>query len=355
MKKRTQYLILFAAWILIIFSCRKNDEADILHHEADILHYEIIGQKTDVEISTSGNRISITFPDSVRSAKNLSAGFLLSDGAVATVNGKPQVSEQTRNNYELPFSYIVQSEDKSKLNEWKVISINDPQTYSWGLGRFLKVGHSNNRDYEWYLDQGSTGAHSSNNCGPTSTTMAAKWSKPSFSRTPVDARRAYRPTGGWWYTSDVDNYLNDNGIPHFITNLYETETVTQQALTYQLDMGNIVILCLDMYYIRSEVYPMQRIDKFYSANSVGWGHFIVVKGYRIVDDQLYFEVYDPYCFAKKYSDGTLKGQNRYYRLNDIFEATSKWWNYSIVITKTGTAKSETRGLDPASIPNMWGR
>lgn len=348
MKIKTQYLALFAASIFIIFSCRKKDDADILQ-------YEIIGQKTDVEISASNKQISITFPQSVTSADNFAAGFLLSDGASATVNGVPQVSEQTRNNYERPFSYLVRSEDKSELTEWKVSATNDPQIYSWGLGGFLKAWHSNNQDYEWYLDQGSTGSYSYNNCGPASTTMAAKWSNPSFTKTPEDARAAYRPTGGWWYTNDIDNYLNDNGIPHFIASLSATSSGTQLILTTQLDKGNIAILCLDMYYIRSEAYPIKRIDKFYVANSVGWGHFIVVKGYRMVDEQLYFEVYDPYCFNKTYSDGTLKGKNRYYRLSDIFPATFTWWNYSIIITKKGTSKSEIRGLDPASIPNKWGR
>ena len=153
MIKRILYLTLFAVSILIVFSCKKNDEADFLS-------YEIIGQKTHVEISASNKQISITFPESVTDAENIVSGFQLSDGAVATVKGITQVSEQTGNNYELPFSYIVRSEDKSKHNEWKVIAINDPQTYSWGLGRFLKALNSNNREYEWYFDQGSTGPYS---------------------------------------------------------------------------------------------------------------------------------------------------------------------------------------------------
>lgn len=348
MKIRILYPALFSILIFTIFSCKKNNEADILQ-------YEIIGQKTDVEISSGSKQINITFPESVTVADNLAAGFLLSEGATATVNGISQVSEQTRNNYEHSFSYLVRSEDKSKLTEWKVSATNNPQIYSWGLGGFLKSGLSNNQDYEWYLDQGNTGPYSYNNCGPASTTMAAKWSDPSFSRTPVDARAAYRPSGGWWYTNDVDTYLNDNGIPHFITNLSATASGTQLALTSQLDKGYIAILCLDMYYIRPEAFQTKRIDKFYVANSTGWGHFIVVKGYKMVDDQLYFEVYDPYCFNMTYTDGTLKGKNRYYRLSDIFAATFTWWNYSVIVTKKGAAKSEVRGLDRESIPNMWGR
>ena len=54
-------------------------------------------------------------------------------------------------------------------------------------------------------------------------------------------------------------------------------------------------------------------------------------------------------------DGVLKGRNRYYRTSDIFDATSKWWNYSIVITPKGSKKTITTILDPSEIPSQWGR
>jgi hypothetical protein len=193
------------------------------------------------------------------------------------------------------------------------------------------------------------------NCGPTSTTMAAKWSDQTFSKTPSDARAAYRSGGGWWYTGDIDNYLKDNNIQHYFNNLGNSETGTGQVIKSKIDGGNIVILCLDMYYIAAESNNMQRIDRFYYVNATGWGHFIVVKGYKIVDDQIWFEVYDPYSFGVRYTDGTIKGKNRYYRSRDIFNATSIWWNYTIVIAPKGTTKSIPKGLDPASVPSQWGR
>jgi hypothetical protein len=348
MNRSIPRLIMISLLVLSSISCRKNDEADIIY-------YVIIGQQADVELSVYEFKINITFPETLTNAEDIVAGFLLSEGAVATVNGRLQVSEKTRNNYEPPFSYLVRSEDKSNIIEWKVSATNNLYTLSWGLGGFLKYTYANNKDYEWYLDQKNTGVYSYNNCGPTSTTMSAKWSNPSFPKTPQDARAAYRPAGGWWYTSDIDQYLTDNSIPHYFVNLSSTATGSQQVITTKLNEGNIIILCLDMYYIRPEASPAQRIDKFYVANTVGWGHFIVVKGYRIVDDQVYFEVYDPYCFGKTYTDGTLKGKNRYYRINDIFKATSQWWNYAIVVTKAGDVKSIKTGLDPSTIPHMWGR
>jgi hypothetical protein len=110
-----------------------------------------------------------------------------------------------------------------------------------------------------------------------------------------------------------------------------------------------------MFYVRNEADSKLRVDKFYTAASVGWGHFIVLKGYREVNDKVYFEVYDPYCNSLKYSDGTLKGKDRYYRSEDIFSATSKWWNYAIVISQAGDRKGVQGGLDPSTVPVQWGR
>lgn len=348
MKNRILCTIIILTSIVVIFSCRKSDEAEILA-------YEIVGQQSTVEINRVTHSIDISFPGTFHDAEFLVADFLLSDGAVARVNGVVQLSGQTKNNYKLAFSYQVEAEDKRNSLNWKITAVNNPNTLPWGLGRFLESTLSNDRDYEWYIDQSNTGVHSSNNCGPTSTTMAAKWSDLAFVRTPADARAAYRQDGGWWYTADIDKYLNDNSIPHYFTNLSSSYAGTQQVISSMLDDGFIVILCLDMYYIRSETSSSERVDKFYATNSTGWGHFIVVKGYKTVDDRFYFEVYDPYSFGKVYSDGVLKGRNRYYRTGDIFEATSKWWNYAIVITPKGSGKTILTGLDPSEIPSQWGR
>jgi hypothetical protein len=348
LKYRILHTIIILTSFLVIISCRKSDEAEFLS-------YEIVGQQSTVEINGVTHSIDISFPENYHDAAQLAAGFTLSDGAVATVNGVVQVSGQTKNNYKQVFSYQVEAEDKKSTLSWKISAVNNPNTLTWGLGRFLESTRSNNRDYEWYSDQANTGVHSLNNCGPASTTMAAKWSDLAFVKTPADARAAYRPDGGWWYTSDIDKYLKDNSIPHYFASLSSTVPGTQQAISTVLDNGSVVILCLDMYYIRSETSTNERLDRFYAANSTGWGHFIVVKGYKTVDDRFYFEVYDPYSFGKVYSDGVLKGRNRFYRTGDIFDATSKWWNYAIVITPKGSGKSIITGLDPSEIPSQWGR
>jgi len=222
----------------------------------------------------------------------------------------------------------------------------------WGLGKNLTGEHSNNVSYEWYIDQINTGTYSYVNCGPACVTMSIKWSNPNFTKTTENARNTYRPNGGWWYTSDIINYLNDNHTSHYVSSL-----ANATSLINQLKDGNIAILCLDMYYVRYHTKdPEWHIDKFYSTTSPEWGHFIVVKGYKIVDDIIWFEVYDPWSLNVRYSDGSLKGRDRYYRSEDIIKATNVWWKYMIVVNNPAYPVAHSKeAIDPSTIIHQWGR
>lgn len=348
MRPDNRLLILLASASLLINACSKNDESDILE-------YRIVNQEADVEINGLSKEVSLTFPETTLNGKTLVAEFTLSDGAMAFVNETVQISGETSNDYDLPFYYDIIAENEENASRWTISAANNAYTLSYGLGGFQQQSEARNRSYEWYIDQFGTGQHSGNNCGPASTTMSAMWSFPAFSKTTADARAAYRPEGGWWYTSDINMYLTDNSIPHSVISLSSEREGTEQTIMTRLSEGYILILCLDMFYVRGEADPKLRVDRFYSVASVGWGHFIVVKGYRKVNDKVYFEIYDPYCNSLKYSDGALKGKDRYYRSEDIFSATSKWWNYAIVISEAGDRKTGERGLDPSTVPAQWGR
>jgi hypothetical protein len=216
-----------------------------------------------------------------------------------------------------------------------------------GLGITEQSKKSNEAGYEWYIDQANTGAHSGVNCGPASVTMAIKWANSLFTGTAEDARNMYRPGGGWWYTSDIINYLNHHEVNNYVVSLGSINKIKEE-----LDNGNVVILCLDMHYIRNESKIKWHIDRFYNAQNPGWGHFIVVKGYRVVDNNLHFEVYDPYGYGKTYTTGQPKGKNRYYRSEDIDYSTGIWWDYAIVVSRTSGKGDDA--LDPATIPHKWG-
>ncbi len=223
------------------------------------------------------------------------------------------------------------------------------------LGKSLEAEIGNDVDYDWYINQSHTGQYSSVNCGPACVTMAAKWINKNFSKTTEDARNTYCSTGGWWYTSDIINYLNLHGIGNYTISLSNATDLKEQ-----IDIGNIVILCLDIFYVRLAFYTNLPVDKFYPTSGAGAGHFIVVKGYKIVDGRIIFEVYDPWSLNYAYSDGKSMGINRLYREEDIMKATDIWWKYAIVVQNPQAAnrkRTNTRAVivDPNRIVHQKGR
>jgi hypothetical protein len=223
---------------------------------------------------------------------------------------------------------------------------------SWGLGHFINRSLSENRIYNWYIDQSTSGNFAGVNCGPASVTMAIKWADSSFTKTVLDARMTYEVSGGWWYTNDIDAYLSDNHITHAIVALTNRADSISEILKQQLDNRQIIILCLDMNHIRPVAEAELRIDKFYPTTP-DWGHFIVLKGYKITDGELFFESYDPFSFGLMNDDNTLKGMNRYYRYEDLAATCLPWWNYAFVIAKKGESLSMdavNRKLNPLQVP-----
>ncbi|MDS0527294.1 C39 family peptidase [Clostridium sp. SHJSY1] len=208
---------------------------------------------------------------------------------------------------------------------------------TWGLGKNQTEYIKNNKSYNWYIDQGNTGKYSDGNCGPTSTAMVSKWVDESFSKTAEDVRNSNPKNGSWWSTNDITNYFDSYKIKYSIENLRD------DTLKSKLKQGNIAILCIDTSYIPYNNNPNQRVGRFYDFQG---GHFIVVKGYRIVDGKTYFEAYDPNNWNEHYQDGQEKGKDRYFLSEDLMKAARNNWNYSIIINpKTSPSKTDS------NIPN----
>lgn len=278
--------------------------------------------------------------------------YISGDQQVRILNPKARITA-----LELPSVTTTVEVSLTVTNNWGTSTASHnielpPLTFyrKYGLGRDPVNEVSNNVDYVWYIDQQNTGIYSDANCGPTCATMAIKWANRYFTKTLEDARNAYRSSGGPWYTSDITNYLSDNNIAHYVAAF-----VQLSDLVSKLDNGNIVILCLDIYYVREHLGKSEwRIDKFYSTYAKDSGHCIIVKGYKKVDDIVWFEVYDPASWGRKYNDGTLKGLDRYYRSEDILYATY-WWSNMIVIENPANPTIRLQAIDPSTIVHQRGR
>lgn len=188
---------------------------------------------------------------------------------------------------------------------------------SWGLGSNITTYVSNDRDYEWYVDQRTTGTYWDVNCGPTSVEMAGRWSNESFAYSAEDARASYHPTGGWWYDSDIQGALNQFAIPNTSSTISSSND-----LTTLLDDGKILLVNPDMSKLTYQRNLAFRTERFYKDVT---GHYLIVKGYVLVDEAAYFEVYDPWSVNAKYSDGVLKGKNRYYSMTSLTDSLLAWW------------------------------
>jgi hypothetical protein len=346
MRKR---LLLFA-WIVLFTAC-SIDEVSTL--------------KSVITLEKKPDRIVLSAERSLsESNEDLKYNWICDNQAVI-INGKNEPEAFfIYPDSPTPSHISISLEINNKLDKHVATEIIELPAFNdyiteWGLGDLAYDRVSNNVNYTWYYDQMNTGVHSANNCGPSVVTMAARWFDVGYSKTPEYARSKYNPNGGWWYTYNILDFLEDVGVNRWIIPFIEKSVdenwleKSADIIIDQLKKGNILILCLDMHLVRGESNQNHRIDKFYDTSD-GWGHFIVVKGFRLVDGVLFLEVYDPYSWGIQNADGTLKGKNRYYRSGDILNSTQSWWHNAIVVSKKTNTNSHYKSNETV-IDHAWGR
>jgi hypothetical protein len=226
----------------------------------------------------------------------------------------------------------------------------DSQLQAYGLGTHLDAEKSLNKDYNYYFDQFDGSQYQGINCGPAVTTMAIRWADPDFSKNPVDARNVIPENGGWWYTPDIDNYLNLDNINHIIVQF--NSSTANDIVKNSIDNNNLLILCLDMFYVDYNPLATQHTNKFYGTAAKDWGHFLLVKGYKQVDGKLYYEIYDPYTNHETYQDNSPKGKDRYYLNTNILAATNVWWKYAFIVAPKGQQVIASTKLKINSMQNI---
>lgn len=188
---------------------------------------------------------------------------------------------------------------------------------NYGLGNDLIKYVSNDRDYNWYVNQLNTGVHAYSNCGPASIEMVSRWSDQLSRVTAKNAREKFRPNGGWWYDEDIKGALDLYRIPH------ETSYITKiDDLISVIESGRIALINNNMSLIPYNSISSERTNRFYSNVT---GHYLIVKGYLITDIGTFFEVYDPYTINSRYSDNTPKGKNRYYEAESLIDSIVSWY------------------------------
>jgi len=127
----------------------------------------------------------------------------------------------------------------------------------------------NDREYDWYYTQHGTGRYSSVNCMPTIAMMATKWYDEDTTVTIEEMRRRYLPdyTGGW-YTWQVLECLETNGVPSYLA------TLDEDKLRY-LDNGCIIL------------------SQMSEASENASGHCFLIYGYWKRGDTIKYYIHDP--------------------------------------------------------------
>ncbi len=195
---------------------------------------------------------------------------------------------------------------------------------SLGLGQYMTQKVSNDREYEWYVDQGTTGEYSYTNCGPTCAEMIGKWKNENFGGSAEEARNLDYGDDGGWFTENIKNYLDSFNIKSQIV-----PDVTEDLILSNLDKGNIMVIG-----IKSD--EISYNDSKYGGHvnmvyQMYGGHFILVKGYVVADGILYFEIYDPNSAYETYYDGTPSGKNRYYRADEVIKSSKNWYDSILLV------------------------
>lgn len=210
------------------------------------------------------------------------------------------------------------------LNNYFRLYCNLDTLKEWGIKGYVHSWVSNNRDYEWYIDQMNTGSYSNNNCGPAVATMAVDWANKDLHNTADEARKRYLLSGGWWTTGTVQSYLTDYGTPYKVDFILDVKEEIKDVI----NSGDIGILCINATYLNYGNYG-EREGLYYSPS---YGHFIIVKGYIETDSKFYIEAYDPYSNNSKNSDGSFKGKDRYYDIKYLENAIRNRWDYVIRVS-----------------------
>jgi len=299
--------------------------------EKGLVNFSINGELGAAMIDTVGNTITVALPDSINQ-HSLAVAISLASGVTAKLNNTVAAATISYD-FTQPVVLTLSTPTSQKPLSFAII-VENAETYI-GLGGTLKFQKSLNKTYNFYFDQFDGSAYQAVNCGPTVTTMAIKWADSTFSNTPAFARTVIRPQGGWWYTGDVQSYLSMNNINSGVDTLRNIDSLIKT----NIDNNNLVILCLDMYFVPQNPIQYQHTQKFYQASSPGWGHFFLVKGYMMLSTGFYLDIYDPYSDGEYYPgfDNTqIKGKDRYYLDDNIKLAAGIWWPYVITVARKGS-------------------
>ncbi|HEY4327217.1 MAG TPA: hypothetical protein VGN20_24740 [Mucilaginibacter sp.] len=338
MKNKICLLILFAS--VLIQACKKDSKQNPQPTKtttaslgSGLLSFSIGNQVINSIIDTSSNVINAVVVDDA-DYHHMVINFILAANVTATVNGAVVNSGATVDMSKL-FYFKISSADGKRSSAFLV---NQQRELNyWGLPGNLISGKSLNRSYNFYFDQFAGTTSDNINCALATSTMAIKWADSTFTKTVVDARSMYL-TAGEWSDRNMSDYMNYYGISHEVDSV-EDKTNIDSLVKTNIDNNRIMIFLVNMYYLTYNSSTYEHVNSFWLESFTGFGHCLLVKGYKQMSDRLYLETYDPYSAHNVYVPGVIAqepiGQDRYYSSADIKNATAIYSTEAFVIAPKG--------------------
>ncbi|EHL0041996.1 hypothetical protein G8B08_06605 [Enterococcus faecalis] len=172
----------------------------------------------------------------------------------------------------------------------------------------ITEGKSNNKDYNWYFDHQDTGGQLLVNAA----VMAEHWYHPGSTKTVGEAEKS-QPVK--WDSSALAFYMFRNKVPfHY----YREPTL--EFMKNEIDEGRIFITYVETSELFYNPTPDSTWGRFYEETG---RNNIIVKGYKYINNRLYFETYDPLSGGRKHKNGEPLGKDRLYDAEEFMRAMEK--------------------------------
>ena len=165
------------------------------------------------------------------------------------------------------------------------------------------------------------------NCGPIAALMVSKFVQEKTPETSLRSNiRKVRQSvqkdiesTRWWKMSDIKSYFSLRKIKYTSERIVKEDKFASSNITDHIDKNDVVVINVNM----NDLSMGRKIGKPYFTFPIpgGWGHYLVIVGYKYIDDQLVFEVHDSF---------TKKGKNRAFYAKNIMSAI-KGYNPEIVV------------------------
>ena len=330
MKFYNQYLfgsmLLAGSMAFILTACSDDDTP--LSDKRDIRAISIEGVECQSIIDEEQQTIRLVVPEETSDLSLLKGAkltFTLSDGATAEIRNYGPVNSGDQVDLTKAVCFSAIAPDRSR-SDWWIYTTNNDYTLEYGMGSLLTESRSNeaSRGTSVYLEQHTSNSYPDNSCGPACAAMACLWA---YNRVPasvmtVSFARNFDSSVNWTAETIqrfVSTYAAAGATAQFesLGFSYTDEALADKYTAFlkqKIDEGKILITHTNTGNNTYNGNSSQHTGRYYPN---AFSHFILCKGYRVVDGVTYIEAHDPWSEGYTYTDGSYMGENRYYNAAEL--------------------------------------